>query len=160
MLRVIPALSTENIEQARKLFREYASTREIMPCVQDFERELSSLPGAYGLPEGRLLLAIDDGVRGPQETAGCVGLRRFGDGSCEMKRLYVRPAFRGKGGGRMLVEQLIADARSIGYARMVLDTLPSMREAHQLYRTMGFREIPAYWKNPIPGVLFFELLLH
>lgn len=156
---VIPALSEEDVTQARNLFREYASTREIMPCLEDFERELASLPGSYSPPGGRLLLAIENGQPAAGQAAGCVGLRRFGQDSCEMKRLYVRPAFRGKGAGRMLVEKLIGDARSIGYARMVLDTLPTMREAHTLYRNMGFHEIPPYWKNPIPGVLYFELVL-
>lgn len=160
MLRIIPAASTEQIEQVRMLFREYALARDVAPCVQDFERELASLPGAYSPPDGRLFVALENGLQRVDEPAGCVALHKFGHDSCEMKRLYVRPAFRGKGAGRMLVDKLIIDARSIGYARMVLDTLPTMREAHKLYRQMGFREIPAYWNNPIPGVLFFELGLH
>lgn len=159
MLRIIPAASLEQIEQVRKLFREYALARDVAPCVRDFERELATLPGAYSPPGGRLFLASEDGQQNAGALAGCVGLRKFGEDACEMKRLYVRPAFRGKGLGMMLVERLISDARSIGYARMVLDTLPTMREAHNLYRQKGFREIPAYWQNPIPGVLYFELLL-
>ena len=138
---------------------EYGSTREVLPCVQDFERELATLPGAYRPPEGRLFLAFENIQQNAGEPVGCVALRKFAQDSCEMKRLYVRPAFRGKGVGRMLVEKLISDAHSIGYTRMVLDTLPTMREAHDLYRQMGFHEIPAYWNNPIPGVLYFELLL-
>ena len=160
MLQIIPAASAEQIEQARTLMREYGSARDVLPCVQDFERELATLPGAYSPPDGRLFLGFEDGQQNVGEPAGCVALRKFAHDSCEMKRLYVRPAFRGNGLGRMLVEKLISDARSIGYARMVLDTLPTMREAHELYRQLDFREIPAYWKNPIPGVLYFELLLH
>jgi ribosomal protein S18 acetylase RimI-like enzyme len=160
MLQIIVAESANHIGQAQELFREYGSAREILPCVRDFERELATLPGAYGSPEGRLFLAFEEGQESAGQPAGCVALRKFGHDSCEMKRLYVRPAFRGKGVGMMLVEKLISDARSIGYTRMVLDTLPTMREAHKLYRQLGFREIPAYWKNPIPGVLYFELLLH
>ena len=90
---------------------------------------------------------------------GCAALRKWEPDACEMKRLYVRPAFRGKGAARELVKELIAEARAIGYKRVVLDTLPSMQDAHKLYRTLGFREIPSYQQNPIPGALFFELAL-
>jgi ribosomal protein S18 acetylase RimI-like enzyme len=131
----------------------------VAPCVSDYERELASLPGNYAPPGGRLLLAMDQNHETASEAAGCGALRAFDKDTCEMKRLYVRPAFREHGLGRMLVESLINEARSIGYDRMVLDTLPSMQEAHKLYRKTGFHEIPAYWKNPIPGVLYFELPL-
>ena len=160
MLRIAPALAEPDLLQARALFREYASTRGVMPCLNDFERELASLPGQYAPPEGRLLLAIREEPGKLEEVSGCVALRKLEQDTCEMKRLYVRPALRGEGAGRKLVESLIAEARSIGYERMFLDTLPSMHEAHMLYRTLGFREIPAYWKNPTRGVLFFELTLH
>jgi len=154
MLHIVPALSEEAVAQARTLFREYASTIGVEVCLGDFERELDSLPGLYAPPSGRLLLAIQES---PGEAMGCAALRKWDEDTCELKRLYVRPAIRGQGAGRELVKDLIAEARSIGYQRMVLDTLPSMQEAHKLYRSLGFREIPSYQKNPIPGSLFFGL---
>jgi putative acetyltransferase len=160
MLRIVAAHSEGTISQARKLFREYASTTGVDVCLLDFERELASLPGHYAPPGGRLLLAIQEIPGNPGEAIGCAALRRLEAEACELKRLYVRPAFRGKGAARELVNELIAEARSIGYKRMVLDTLPTMQEAHKLYRTLGFREISAYQKNPIPESLFFELALH
>ena len=160
MIRIVPALSEETISQARNLFREYASTIGVEVCLVDFERELASLPGLYAPPGGRLLLAIQQIPGNPGEAIGCAALRKLEPDACELKRLYVRPAFRGQGAARELVKELIADARSIGYKRMVLDTLPSMQVAHKLYRTIGFREIPAYQRNPIPGSLFFGLALH
>jgi GNAT superfamily N-acetyltransferase len=159
MLRIVPVQSEETLSQARDLFREYATMPGVAPCVEDFEREVAALPGSYAPPIGRLLLALRESPGGQGEVAGCGALRKFDEGACEMKRLYVRPTFRGTGTGRELVKELIAEARSIGYRRMLLDTLPSMNEAHKLYRTLGFREIPSYQKNPIPGALFFELAL-
>ncbi len=159
MLRIVPALSEAAISQARNLFREYATTPGVVSCLDDFERELASLPGLYAPPGGRLLLAIEESAEVPREAIGCAALRKWEPDACEMKRLYVRPAFRGKGAGRELVRSLIADARSIGYKKMLLDTLPSMKESHKLYRTLGFHEISAYQKNPIPEALFFELTL-
>ena len=159
MLRVVPTLSEENLSQARNLFREYAMMPGVAPCVEDFEREVVLLPGLYAPPGGRLLLAMQDSAGNSGEAIGCAALRRFDQEACEMKRLYVRPAFRVSGAGRELVSSLIAEARALGYKRMLLDTLPSMEEAHKLYRTLGFREIHSYQKNPIPGALFFELLL-
>jgi carbonic anhydrase len=159
MLRVVPTVSEENLSQARNLFREYAMMPGVAPCVEDFEREVVSLPGLYAPPGGRLLLAMQDSAGNSGEAIGCAALRRFDQEACEMKRLYVRPAFRGQGAARELVKVLIGVARSIGYQRMLLDTLPSMQEAHKLYRTFGFQEIPSYQKNPIPEALFFELTL-
>jgi carbonic anhydrase len=104
-------------------------------------------------------LATEESGERPEEPIGCAALRKWEPDACEMKRLYVRPAFRGKGAGWELVRSLISEARSIGYKKMLLDTLPSMKESHKLYRTLGFREISAYQKNPIPGSLFFELAL-
>jgi GNAT superfamily N-acetyltransferase len=159
MLRIVPALSEGTLSQARNLFREYATMPGVAPCIEDFEKEVVSLPGAYAPRAGRLLLAIQEGPGSLGEAMGCAALRRLEPSACEMKRLYVRPAFRGQGAGQELVKELIAEARSIGYRRMLLDTLPFMKEAHKLYRTLGFREIPSYQKNPLAGALFFELIL-
>ena len=159
MLRITQALTEPEISEVRKLFREYATTPGVEACLQDFERELASLPGLYGPPTGQLLLAMRESPHGNDEPAGCVGLRKLEDGTCEMKRLYVRPIFRGEGAGRALVEAVIAEARTMGYRKMRLDTLPIMLEAQKLYRELGFREIPAYLKNPTPNALCFELAL-
>ena len=159
MLQIIPAISTEDTAFVRELFREYATTPGVVACLEDFEREVSSLPGLYAPPRGTLLLAVEDGTQKGETAAGCVALRPWDERSCEMKRLYVRAASRGSGAGRKLVTELIAAANAIGYERMLLDTLPSMREAHALYRSLGFHEIPPYPKKPVPGALFFELSL-
>ena len=141
-------------EEVRELFREYQAELGVDLCFQGFDRELAELPGDYGPPDGSLLVASVDG-----ELAGCVALRRLGDGVCEMKRLYVRPAFRRRRVGRALAETVIATARERGYGRMRLDTLPSMTEASALYRSLGFREIAPYYRNPVPGARFLELEL-
>jgi len=159
MLRVFPALSEDALSQARNLFREYGRTPGVVQCLGDFEDEVLTLPGRYAPPGGRLLLAFQEGAERPGAAVGCVALREFDRDICEMKRLYVRPELRGSGAGRELVRSLITEARAIGYKTMVLDTLPSMREAHQLYRALGFQEISSYQKNPIPGALFFEFRL-
>ena len=159
MLRITEALAEPAISQARTLLREYAMSPGLEACLQDFERELASIPGIYGPPTGRLLLALRQGPGGGDEPVGCAGLRKLEDGTCEMKRLYVRPTLRGEGAGRALVETLISEARAMGYGKMRLDTLPTMLEAQTLYREFGFREIPAYLKNPTPNALCFELAL-
>ena len=149
------AASADEIEQARTLFLEYADSLGFSLCFQNFDQELKNLPGAYDLPLGRLLLAHDNGL-----AAGCVALRKLEEDICEMKRLYVRPSYRGKGVGKLLVDRVMAEARAIGYHRMRLDTVESvMKDAIALYRRIGFREIPAYCKNPIEGALYMELLL-
>ena len=150
-LRCRPALSPEDVVEARRLFREYEASLGIDLCFQNFEAELASLPGAYAPPKGSLLLAW----RG-EEIAGCVALRELDHDACEMKRLYVRGAFRGLGLGRQLAQAILEEARRIGYRRMRLDTLPSMDRAIPLYRSLGFREIPPYTRNPIAGALFLE----
>lgn len=159
MLRIVPALTEETLSQAQILFREYGRMPGVAPCVEDFEREVAALPGSYAPPGGRLLLAIPDPPGNAESAAGCVALRPWEQDACEMKRLYVRPAFRGQGAGRDLVKELIDQARSQGYRRMLLDTLPVMHESHRLYRALGFRQIDAYHNKPLPGALYFELLL-
>ncbi len=146
--------TAEEIELARTLFREYQQSLGVDLCFQGFEDELANLPGSYAPPSGRLLL-----LRVDREIAGCVALRKIGEGVCEMKRLYVRDAFRGQGLGRRLAEAILEEVRRIGYRKMRLDTLPSMRAAIPLYRSLGFSEIGAYRENPVEGALFFELTL-
>jgi putative acetyltransferase len=124
-------------------------------CFQNFEQELAGLPGHYAPPDGRLLLAEHEG-----QLAGCVALHKWESGICEMKRLYLRPSFRGKGLGRVLAETIIAEARDIGYQRMRLDTIePIMKDAVEMYRKLGFREIAPYRPNPIAGAMYMELHL-
>lgn len=152
---LIQALSADQIELARELFREYASTLGIDLCFQNFEKELAELPGAYAPPDGRLLLLYEE-----DKLAGCVALRRIGDRVCEMKRLFLRDRFRGKGLGRALALSIVREAKGIGYARMRLDTLPpTMNDAIALYRSLGFKEIEPYYENPVPGAIFMELEL-
>jgi len=152
---LIQATLPEHIEQARELFLEYGKSLGFSLCFQSFDEELKNLPGAYGLPNGRLLLA-----RHGDHAAGCIAMRKLEDRICEMKRLYVRPEDRGKGLGRMLVERLIAEARAAGYQRMRLDTVESaMKDAVVLYRRIGFREIAPYSSIPIESALWMELLL-
>jgi putative acetyltransferase len=149
------AETPEAIETARTLFREYQEDLKIDLCFQDFSQELATLPGAYAPPRGRLLLAAVGGA-----AAGCVALRPVNGDASEMKRLYVRPAFRSAGTGRALVETLIAEARAIGYRRICLDTLPVMARAQELYERLGFTDIPPYRENPVPGARFLALDLH
>ena|ERR1041385_364649 len=149
----IQASTLDQIDQARQLFREYQTWLQIDLCFQDFERELANLPGDYTPPSGRLLLAYED-----SELAGCVALRQIDNGICEMKRLFLREQFRGKGLGHGLLETIIREAKEIGHERMRLDTLPpKMNDAIALYRSYGFKEIAAYYHNPVPGALFMEL---
>ena len=139
----------------RILFNEYAESLGFSLCFQSFEVELAQLPWEYAPPAGRLLLA-----RSGAAAAGCVAMHKLENGTCEMKRLYVRPQFRGTGLGRRLAEEIIAQAREIGYVRMRLDTVVSvMGRAVELYRALGFREIAPYRDNPIPSALYMELEL-
>jgi GNAT superfamily N-acetyltransferase len=152
---LLQAILPEHIEQIRALFLEYAESLGFSLCFQSFDEELKNLPGDYGPPSGRLLLA-----RSGDSAAGCIALRKLEIGICEMKRLYVRPSHRGRGLGRILVERLIAEARIIGYERMRLDTIASeMQDAIALYRTMGFKEIAPYSAIPIEQALWMELVL-
>jgi putative acetyltransferase len=154
-LAIVNAESAAQLEQARELFVEYAQSLGFSLCFQNFDKELADLPGEYAPPDGRLLLAEYGG-----ELAGCVALHRLGEEICEMKRLYLRPRFRGQGLGRILADRIISEARGIGYKRMRLDTVePVMKDAVAMYRRFGFREIAAYRPNPMPGTLYMELVL-
>ena len=145
--------SEDDIQHARELFKEYEAWLQVDLCFQSFEKELAELPGKYAPPEGRLLLAVING-----KVGGCVALRKIGEGTCEIKRLYLRQEFRGLGLGRKLAEAIVSEAKEIGYERMRLDTLPpKMNDAIKLYRSLGFKEIEPYYENPVPGAKFMEL---
>jgi len=151
LVRIVSADTPFAIGSVRMLFQEYSSSLGFDLDFQNFDGELAALPGDYTPPSGCLLLAYVD-----QEPAGCVALRRFDHGICEMKRLYVRPAFRGLHIGRSLAEAVIAEARMMGYTTMRLDTLASMSAARSLYRSLGFKEIAPYRFNPIDGAVYME----
>jgi len=142
------------VEVVRELFREYAASLGFPLDFQGFERELAELPGEYATPRGALLVAEVDGAPG-----GCAALRPLDGDTAELKRLYVRPAHRGRGLGRRLTTAILAEARARGYQRVRLDTVPGMEAAQALYRELGFREIPAYRPNPIAGAAYLELEL-
>lgn len=152
MLRIVEAETPKHYAAARALWEEYAEELGHDLEFQRFSEELETLPGAYAPPGGCLLLATCD-----EELVGCVALRRQTPTICEMKRMYVRPGFRGQGIGRRLAVEIIAIAKRIGYARMRLDTLESMTVPRALYRSLGFTEIAPYYDNPLPGAGFFEL---
>jgi len=152
-MKLTQAQAANEIEQVRLLFREYADWLQIDLCFQNFEKELANLPGDYAPPDGRLLLAYED-----NELAGCIALRKIDQVTCEMKRLFLREEFRGRGLGRRLIEAIMREAKQIGYARMRLDTLPpKMNDAIALYRSYGFKEIAPYYDNPVTGATFMEL---
>jgi ribosomal protein S18 acetylase RimI-like enzyme len=152
VIRIESAETPEFVGTIRKLFVEYSESLEVDLCFQGFAEELAKLPGDYASPAGRLALAFQG-----NEVVGCGALRPLSSDVCEMKRLYVRPAFRGKGVGGAMINALISAAREIGYQRMRLDTLASMATAIAIYRSLGFREIAPYRANPVPGALFLEL---
>jgi putative acetyltransferase len=165
LVALAPSLSPETLGELRALFREYAASLGLDLEFQGFERELAELPGAYAPPRGCILLApspsgldLEGGAEAIRRkgAAGCVALRPLAGEVCEMKRLYVRPAYRRRGLGRALCLRLMAQGARLGYRLMRLDTLSSLEEAGALYRSLGFREIPPYYHNPLPGALFFE----
>jgi ribosomal protein S18 acetylase RimI-like enzyme len=144
------------LEEIRALFLEYARSLDFNLCFQSFDKELLELPGRYAPPQGRLILCRVNGT-----AAGCIAVKPLrGGGLCEMKRLFVRPEFRGKGIGLKLAVRLIEDAKQIGYRAMRLDTIAGQMDAAiAMYRGLGFKEIPSYYDNPIPNAAFFELTL-
>lgn len=154
-LRLITPDTPELIGATRLIFREYANSLNVDLCFQGFEAELATLPGEYAAPGGQLLLALVD-----DEVAGCGAFRPLPDvdfaNACEMKRLYVRPAFRRFGLGRLVAQRLLDDARRAGYSTMLLDTLDEMESARELYATLGFGDIPPYYYNPIPGAHYLK----
>ncbi len=151
--RIVQAGSPEDWRTARAMIEEYAASLGVDLCFQGFAEEMEHIADEYSPPRGALLLAKEG-----EAILGCVGLRPFGDaGDCEMKRMYVPSAGRGRGIGRRLAEAIVAEARKAGYARMLLDTLPHLEAAQSLYRSMGFVEIPVYRHNPVPGALYFAL---
>jgi len=154
-MKLIQVESDEQIKQAGELFKEYSTWLGVNLCFQNFEKELAELPGEYVPPDGRLLLAIDN-----EQVAGCVALRKIGAETGEMKRLYVRPEFRGKGLGRTLTQTIIEAAREIRYQRLRLDTLPGkMDPAIAMYRSLGFKNIERYYDNPYSEAAYMELVL-
>ncbi|MFX1250277.1 MAG: GNAT family N-acetyltransferase [Promethearchaeota archaeon] len=154
MVRLVEVVTEEQLNQVRRLFKEYTESLGFDLDFQDYEKELAELPGEYSPPDGQLLLAIEG-----KRIIGCVALRKFSDKICEMKRLYVQPEFRGRGIGKCLAEAIITEARNIGYTSIQLDTVPWMKEAITLYKSLGFKEIPPYRYNPIEGALYLELIL-
>jgi len=153
-LRIVTVETNEELEIIKELFVEYADSLGFDLDFQDFKQELANLCGDYAPPKGCLLVAKYKG-----QIAGCVGLKQFSDDICEMKRLYIRPEFRGLGIGRVLAEAIIEQARKIGYTLMRLDTVPTMKVARALYQSLDFKQISQYRYNPIEGAEFMELKL-
>lgn len=153
-MKIVQAQSPTEIQHIRELFAEYVAWLGINLCFQNYDKELAELPGDYAPPAGRLLLVLaDDGT-----AAGCAALRSLDGGACEMKRLFVRPAFRGQHLGRQLAKRILDDARALGYERIRLDTLPGkMDRAIEMYRQFGFKDIAPYYHNPVAGAAFMEL---
>ena len=151
-MQILQARSADDLEAARALFREYDSSLDVDLSVQGLAAEIAGLPGLYAPPKGALFLARDAGG----EAVGCLGVRPFGrPDACELKRLYVRPPGRGKGTGAALLAAALAFAREAGYREVLLDSLADMTAAIGLYRRFGFRVVPPYWNNTLPGVLYF-----
>jgi ribosomal protein S18 acetylase RimI-like enzyme len=147
----IASAGPDDMPVIRALFLDYARSLDFSLCFQGFEAELAGLPGAYAPPGGALLLARESG-----EATGCIALRPLADGAAEIKRLYVRPAWRGSGLGRRLAEAALAEAATRGYAVVRLDTTPAMTAARALYALLGFAPIAPYYPDPQPGIDCFE----
>jgi len=153
-MKIVPVENASQLEEVRRLFQEYWDSFGFTPCFQDFGAELATLPGAYAPPDGRLALAIVEGV-----TAGCIALRRLDRSRCEAKRLYVRPEFRSAGLGRSLLDWVIAEARAAGYRELVGDTMPVMQRALAMYDRMGFERTAPYGEKPTEGAVYIRLAL-
>jgi GNAT superfamily N-acetyltransferase len=157
-VRLITVDTADLITSTRSIFREYAASLDVDLNFQGFEAELATLPGEYAAPTGQLLLAMVD-----DDVAGCGAFRPLADvdypNACEMKRLYVRPAYRRFGLGRLMAQRLLDDARRAGYSYMLLDTLDDMESARELYATLGFEDVPPYYYNPIPGAHYLRAKL-
>lgn len=184
-MRIIHAVTSQDVGRAKALFLEYAESLGFALCFQSFDKELAGLPGDYAPPSGTLLIAVVDAAGGTpgasvqreevgeavggdvdarvgadtEVAVGCAALRRLDDETCEIKRLYVRPSWRGQKIGRALAHTIVGEARRIGYKRMRLDAIRNMTAAVSLYESMGFKEIPPYRHNPIQGAVYMELLL-
>ena len=154
MIEIARATTPSHIQTIRDLFREYEAFLQVDLCFQRFEEELAGLPGKYAPPQGDLLLASAAG-----QAAGCVAMRPLAKGVCEMKRLFVRPPYLGRGLGKKLGLSVIERARTAGYVRMRLDTLEKLQPAISLYTGLGFQMCPPYYKNPLAGVVYMELAL-
>ena len=154
-INLVIADTPQLLDEAREIFRDYAASLDVDLCFQDFDGELRCLPGEYAAPHGHLLLAFVDGA-----LAGCGAMRPLLDvdyaNACEMKRLYVRPAFRRSGLGRLMAQALLDEARRSGYSAMLLDTLDDMEAARGLYGALGFEEVPPYYFNPLPGAHYLK----
>ena len=153
-MRIVEAAWPDDRDTVVAMFREYASSIDTDICFQGFEEELASLPGKYSSPAGCVLLIFVN-----EDLAGCGAMRPLSEGICEMKRLYVRPSFRGRALGKALAEALIMKARQVGYQEMRLDTLSTMMAAQKLYAMLGFKPTAAYYNNPIAGTVYMELTL-
>ncbi len=153
-MQIRQAITPEQIGAILELFEEYAAWLQIDLCFQGFAAEVATLPGLYAPPRGCLLLAMQG-----EDIAGCVALRPVGETACEMKRLFVRPAYQGHGLGSALAQGVVLEARSIGYSTMRLDTLPDMHKAIRLYEFLGFVRRSAYYDTPLQETIFMELNL-
>ncbi|MDA8637827.1 GNAT family N-acetyltransferase [Rhodospirillales bacterium] len=144
----------EDMAIAADLFREYQTWLDVDLCYQDFEAELVNVAEMYAPPRGVIFIASVNG-----DDVGVGALRPVSDTCCEMKRVYVRESARGSGIGKTIIDLLITHGKTSGYASMILDTLPKLKTAQAIYKALGFQEIPAYYKNPLPGVVYYEKIL-